>query len=570
MLFAIFLFIYLLFQPVPIRAIYDPLSVPNNRYGIHVADLNDISNASALVNSTGGDWGYVTLVVQDNDMNTSKWQELFNVMRRKHLIPLVRLATHPQGNSWTIPQEVDIDKWVNFLKGLTWPIENQYVILFNEPNHAKEWGDTINPEGYGKLLIQFAKKLKQASPNFFILPAGLDASASNDGVAIDEEEFIRRMIQANPDVFTYMDGWTSHSYPNPSFSGSPYGTGRGSLQTFLWEEDYFLQIGMTKRLPIFITETGWQHAEGKYPDQRLLPSGTVASYIQSAAASIWQHPNIVAVTPFVYSYQDEPFDHFSWRQLNSLEFYPMYQTYQQLSKTSGQPKQTETFTVSPIFFPKTLVINSTYTLQTTITNTGQGILTPNDGYTIDIEDPSKQFSIFPDTIPLLEPKEQGIIRMMIKTPNKEGTYPLTLSIKHTAVQIPIETKTITLIPPPSATLRVTLGWNRIGTAKGATVLIYDIDNTLLHKFTDIPIDHGTLNVTGLYQIVPGYKYRVVVLVPYFLPRQSVITMKEESNTWTFKRFYPFDFNRDGKLTMADIIALILLPPKDVLRALMGL
>jgi hypothetical protein len=570
MLFAIFLFIYLLFQPFPVQAIYDPLSVPNNRYGIHVADPNDISETTTLINSTGGDWGYVTLVVQDNDMNTNKWQELFNVMRRKHLIPLVRLATHPVGDAWAIPQEVDIDKWVNFLQTLNWPIENQYVILFNEPNHAKEWGDTINPEGYGKLLIQFAKKLKASTPNFFILPAGLDASASNDGIAIDEADFIRRMIQANPDVFNYMDGWTSHSYPNPSFSGSPYGAGRGSLQTFLWEQDYLLQIGMTKKLPIFITETGWQHAEGKYFNQWLLMSAAVASYIQSASAGIWQHPNIVAVTPFVYNYQDEPFDHFSWKQLSSQTFYPMYQAYQNISKESGQPKQIETFTTSPSLFPDTLVINSNYTLETSITNTGQGILTPNDDYALDIADPSKQFSIFPDTIPLLEPHEQGIIRVMIKTPNKEGSYTLSFGIKHNSTIISIETKTITLIPPPSATLHVTLGWNRTGTAKGATVLIYDIDDTLLHKFTDIPIEHGSLNVTGLYQIIPGYKYRVVVLVPYFLPRQTVITMKENSNTWTFKRLYPFDFNRDGKLTIADIIALILLPPKDVFRVLMGL
>jgi hypothetical protein len=570
MLFAILICVYLFLRPFPIQAIYDPLSVPNNKFGIHVADPSDISDAASLVNTTGGDWGYVTVVIQDTDMNTGKWQELFNLMRRKHLIPLVRIATHPQGDAWTIPQEVDIDKWVNFLHSLNWPIENQYVILFNEPNHSKEWGNTIDPEGYGKLLIQFAQKFKQASPNFFILPAGLDASAANDGLAIDEAEFVRRMTQANPDVFTYIDGWTSHSYPNPSFSGSPYATGRGSLQTFLWEQDYLLQIGMTKKLPIFITETGWEHAEGKYFNQRLLVSDTVASYIQSASAGIWQHPNIVAITPFVYSYQDEPFDHFSWKQLNAQLFYPPYTAYQAITKTSGQPKQIETFTTSPSLFPDTLVINSTYSLQTTLTNTGQSILTPHDGYAIDIIDSSNQFSVFPDTIPLLEPNEKSPIRIMVKTPNTEGAYTLSLIITHNGVRIPIETKTMTLIPPPSASLHLTLGWNRTGNTKGASVLVYDMENTLLHKFTDIPVDHGTLNVTGLYQVVPGNKYRVVVLVPYFLPRQAIITMRQEGNNWTFKRLYPFDFNRDGKLTIADTIALLLMPPKNVLRILMGL
>ena len=50
-----------------VKAVYDPLGVPNNRYGIHIADLNDISDVAPLVNSNGGDWGYVTLVASDND-----------------------------------------------------------------------------------------------------------------------------------------------------------------------------------------------------------------------------------------------------------------------------------------------------------------------------------------------------------------------------------------------------------------------------------------------------------------------------------------------------------------------
>ena len=39
---------------------YNPLAVPNNRYGIHIVDTNDIPQLPALVNSSGGDWGYVT------------------------------------------------------------------------------------------------------------------------------------------------------------------------------------------------------------------------------------------------------------------------------------------------------------------------------------------------------------------------------------------------------------------------------------------------------------------------------------------------------------------------------
>jgi len=569
MLFAFLTAIILFFFPTQIYAIYDPLSVPNNRFGIHIADPNDISETNTLVNSSQGDWGYITVVIQDNDLNHDKWQEFFNIMRRKHIIPIVRLATHPTGDAWSVPQEVDVDKWVNFLKNLTWPITNQYVVLFNEPNHAKEWGNIIDPEGYGKLLIMFSQKLKNASDNFFILPAGLDASASTDGEALDETEYIRRMVQANPDVFSYIDGWTSHSYPNPSFSGNPYASGRGTLRTFAWEKDLLLQLGMTKELPVFITETGWQHSEGKYKDRRMLTPDTVSEYFQIAANDVWTNQQIVAITPFVYNYQDNPFDHFSWKKLQSSDFYVMYTVYQNILKTAGKPKQDEIFTTDYSLFPDSLVTNSTYTLETTLTNRGQGILLPNDGYTIDVVDPSKQFSFFADTVPLLEPNEKGPIKTMVKTPNKEGQYMLSLGIKHGDTRIPIENKMVTLIPPPSATIHVTLGWSKGGNVTGATVLVYDKDETLLHKFTDIPIDHGMLTITGLYQVIPGKPYRIVVLAPYYLPRQTIVTMQKDGNAWTLKRMYPFDFNKDGKLSIADIFALVKLKPLFVLRMLMG-
>ena len=58
-----------------VYAIYDPLSVPNNRYGIHIVDTNDIPAVAPMLNSTGGDWGYVTMVLSDGERNRDHWQE---------------------------------------------------------------------------------------------------------------------------------------------------------------------------------------------------------------------------------------------------------------------------------------------------------------------------------------------------------------------------------------------------------------------------------------------------------------------------------------------------------------
>ncbi len=563
MLFAILFFIYLLFKPILASAFYDPLSVPNNRYGIHIADTADIEDASKLVNSTGGEWGYITLVIPDTDMNVGKWQEIFNRLRRNKLIPLVRIATHVEGDSWVKPQEHNIPKWVNFLNSLPWPIENRYVILFNEPNHAKEWGNTIDPEGYASLLVKFSNALKTSSEDYFILPAGLDASATPNGSTIDEETYIKRMIASQPNILQTIDGWTSHSYPNPGFSGSPYAYGKGTLATFLWEQEFLQTLGLGRILPVFITETGWQHSNGKYYDFRLLSPETVSSYITAASFSIWQHQNIVAVTPFVFNYQDYPFDHFSFKKINASDYYVHYYSYQQISKMKGIPQQRESVHINSQFLPSSMVMQSTYIVETSIQNTGQSIIYPFSDYSVTIREDKHVFESICDPVPQIEPNEQGIIRCTIKTPNFEGEYTVQSILLHGKKDIPIEYTMVRIIPPPSAQLHVTLGFNKTVSIPSSTVLVYDLNNVLLHKFTNVPIQKGLMNVTGLYQVIPGRQYRIVVLVPYYLPRQEYITMNEEKNTWTIRRLYPFDFNKDGAFTLADIPSMFLLSPKTV-------
>ena len=97
--FFILLTLFLLVAPVT-HGKFNPTDVPNNKYGIHIVEPNDIIEVSTLVNSSGGDWGYVTLVIQEDDRNKEKWQAIFNTMRRMHLIPIVRLATKIEADAW--------------------------------------------------------------------------------------------------------------------------------------------------------------------------------------------------------------------------------------------------------------------------------------------------------------------------------------------------------------------------------------------------------------------------------------------------------------------------------------
>ena len=53
-------------------AIVDPLKSANNKFGIHITDENDLDEARALINSSGGDWGYITLVIREDERDVKR------------------------------------------------------------------------------------------------------------------------------------------------------------------------------------------------------------------------------------------------------------------------------------------------------------------------------------------------------------------------------------------------------------------------------------------------------------------------------------------------------------------
>jgi hypothetical protein len=318
-------------------AIENPLSVANNPFGIHIIDENDLNDAHNLVNSSGGDWGYVTIVIREDERNAKRWQEVFDRMRRLHLIPIIRLATKQEDHGWSKPKIEEINNWVAFLNNLNWVVKNRYVIIGNEPNHASEWGGEINPEEYADYLATFSEKLKYESQDFYILNAALDASAPNNSVHMTETDFIKGMLNANPIIFDYVDGWNSHSYPNPDFSGSESASGQGSIRTFEWELNYIKTLGVDKNLPVFITETGWAHnmdgTNNGYQD-----TAEISEKLKTAYESAWKNDQIVAITPFVLNYQSPPFDKFSWKNADG-SFYDFYYDIRNLEKPKGEPQQ---------------------------------------------------------------------------------------------------------------------------------------------------------------------------------------------------------------------------------------
>ncbi len=414
---AIFSFVIFLFLTSSVLAVSDPTSQPNNKFGIHIADPVDLEDAAALVNSSGGDWGYVTFVVQKGERDYRRWQKVFDRMRELHLIPIVRIATRGLGEIWEKPSFGEIDGWVTFLNSLNWVVKNRYVIIGNEPNHAKEWGGEINPEEYATYLKEFSLKLKAASPDFFVLPAGLDASApsAKNKETLDEVSYLKRMLAKEPDIFEHIDGWTSHSYPNPGFAGSDNGYGRTSVRAFDWELALLKTLGAKKDYKVFITETGWAGSgeEG------------FGTKFKNAYEGAWSDKRVIAVTPFILAYQEPPFDVFSWKNKEG-KFYDFYYQVQNLSKPKGDPLQDTKGEIAALFIPGVDEINSTVGGIALVKNTGQSIWTDKEVSLLSSH--NNEIEISNITFSDIKPGETGIIRFTIVYPKKEGDYNASLTL----------------------------------------------------------------------------------------------------------------------------------------------
>ncbi|MFH1601918.1 MAG: hypothetical protein ABIB61_03105 [Candidatus Shapirobacteria bacterium] len=383
----------------------------------------DLPAAQELVNSNGGDWGYVTVVIREDDLDFQKWQNFFDDCRRRHLIPIVRIATYMQSDAfWAKPGLDDLEKWPKFLNSLNWPNKQQIVIIFNEPNHNLEWGGEANPQEYALVLEKLVKLFKEKNGNFFVLPAGLDQACSNTAKTLDEKQFLHLMQEAVPEIFSLIDGWSSHSYPNLGFIGLPGQQGRATIRGYIWELDLLKSLGVEKDVPVYITETGWPHKEGSSQSNHFYSSQKTADYFLEAFA-VWQTDNRVkAVTPFVLNYPLPPFANFSWLDKDG-QAYLQYTEVLGISKSQNNPEQKEDYEIVNLDLPGIMLANLGYQGKITIKNTGQWIIGEKE-FVLPIKAPLGLEISIPSLNKerLIEPGEKKTLDFLVKTSNKAGVY----------------------------------------------------------------------------------------------------------------------------------------------------
>lgn len=520
--------------------------VVTNKFGMHLAQPNpdDIRGVAKLVNSNGGKWGYVTMVMQEDDRDRGKWQSIFDLCREQKLIPIIRLATKVDGSSWKRPAKEDALEWARFLNSLRWVVKDRYVILFNEPNHATEWGGAVDIASFTETSYVFAKTIKAQNPDFYLMFAGLDAAAPQSlPQYADEGYFLQTMhnyaVQNGmTDLFDYISGWASHSYPNPGFSGSPWDKGRNTVRGYEWELNTLSSLGVQKNLPVFITETGWLNP---------VPNGN----FQIAYTNSWlTDSRVIAVTPFVYSYIGEPFEKFSW-VINADSHRSQYDEVQSIEKVAGDPEIVDTGYLR-FEKPKEFVVSSQYNLPLQVINTGQAIWDAGDAYYFDVSPKTEAFEISHNMQKVL-PGEHKTITLHVKTFDTPSNGSVTLSLYHKGkVVATAGTWQYDILPLPHLNLHVRMLGKKTNSLLTVEVQIYDKKEELIYKKENVLIKNGVAEIESVPGVIFGDYYRIVLVKELYLPRQNYVKFAKGKNEVRFEPMLPVDFNSDGKFDLSDI------------------
>lgn len=510
----------------------------NNIFGFHLSttQINDVNEISQIVNSNGGDWGYITFVVQLSHRNASEWQEIFNTLREKHLIPIVRIATGASGNYWERAKESDIDEWVRFLNSLNWPVKERYIILFNEPNHGSEWGGECDPRNYAKISKIYSQKIKESHPDYFIMLAGLDQTAPNNRPKYcSESTFLQEMVQEEPNIFDFVDGLSSHSYPNPGFVASPHEVGRGSVRGYEWELNEIRNLGISKNLPVFLTEAGWPTGNGYFSE------AIVANYLNEVISNYWSKDSRVrAFTLFDY-HIGGALKWFSIKQENGQKD-AIISTLKSLPKKIGSPTQNHVGIFSSEL-PKKYLVGQTITANISIQNIGQSIWNDKEQYSIDVLGMKvpieKQNQLF------VKPFEKVIVPVNF-TPVL-GTEQVKIVLKkNNQIISDIGNWQFEVVKPPAIEVKVsdpTLN-------EPTRVEIFDETEKLVFE-RQVEFIQGNAIIDDFLIGEVSKQYRLVVLRPKYLPKQSKFIFSDQNNSILFERLLGVDLNMDGKFSIGD-------------------
>jgi len=201
---------------------------------------------------------------------------------------------------------------------------------------------------------------------------------------------------------------------------------------------------------------------------------------------------------------------------------------------------------------------STYQFPIKIKNQGQSIWNKENGFELKIEGKKvDNFKYFFSDIKNLRPFEEKTTILNIEAKNKSGHFNLKLILFKNGKKI----KTIKEWPLeiiPKANLEFSIG-SFLGkklNGNNFKFLIYNPEEKIVFNQDNLEVKNGIGKIKDVNNIAFGPKYRLVLLRPYFLPRQTFINFSDaRKNKAYFRYMWPFDFNQDGKFSLADLLAI---------------
>jgi len=272
--------------------------------GMHILHPQEIDDVRRIY--TDEEWRFVTVPLTLEDLRKpDEWQKFFDQAYTKRLTPIIRLTTKhdPIADAWKIPSRKDIVDLTKFMSSLEWHQSEKLVIVFNEVNHAKEWGGRLDPLLYVETLKFTSQWLRSENLGYKILPSAMDLAANNSADTREAFSYLNSMWQIEPELGEYFDYWNSHSYPNPEFSASPRKVGQNSISGFVHELAW-LKKKTNRDFEVFITETGWASS--------YLVNYHLSEYYLYALRYVWSDPRVKSVTPFIMKGSPGPFASFSF------------------------------------------------------------------------------------------------------------------------------------------------------------------------------------------------------------------------------------------------------------------
>jgi len=316
-----------------------PAPAPNNIVGLNLARLHQpryIWAASEVANANGGAWGYVTILLTNQDRNVSSpehlLQQVLDRCYEARLQPIIRVGTRFDESTgiWERPTDDDPALWRELFERVTWPTRTVWVVPANEPNLGREWGGTVDVPSYARYLER-CMHIFGDSPRFKVVNGPLNLSNPHNPPEMrDAFDFLAEHMALTPSVFERLPAWASNSYQID-------GVGEGERFTHRGYEVELEQIG--RDLPVIITESGVLHRHGE---------DEIARFFVEAYKHWQSDRRVIAATPLFWDPDVD--DHWMFTldaEGNVGTSSATYRTLRELPRVAGSPEVVPPFGNTP-------------------------------------------------------------------------------------------------------------------------------------------------------------------------------------------------------------------------------